>query len=419
MEKYYMFNVVVDDGLKPRINRVIRRFFGKWMHISYRKHHGAYNIVIIEDKVNEYGLADPLTAVLKITKDMVDIEIARAIEHARSLIRLSVGWRKGYVIGARNYLDGLEIHPAYDVFMAWPGLNQLMEIRVTPHAVLIEKLFGGEYKVFCNGVKAGKLFIPDDGCEVLANIDHQLCKEYSGEKPERLNWDSMLQHINVARRFLDSLGKPDRVIVSFSGGKDSLVVLDLAVKHYGAEHVEAIYVDTGVDFPSTRDYVKLVEEKLGATIHSAYAPVKEQLSIRGLPSKDNRWCTLLKTRAFKEKLRKITRRDEKILVIVGDRDIESETRSRKPPVRRRIWYLEAAPIKQWSTLMVQLYIKMYNLSLNPLYEAGFYRLGCYICPALTSLERRIMIEKLWSRINTLPWINEYFDLHCSGAHPKL
>ncbi len=418
MEKFYMFNIIVSEGLKPRIERVVRRFFGKWMHISSRKNRGAYNIVVLEDKVKDHSLVDPLTAELKITEDMTDIEIAKAIEHARSLIRLSVGWRKGYVIGVRNHLDGLEIHPAYDVFMAWPGLNQLMKIHIPPHAVLVEKLFGGKYRVFCSGVKAGELFIPDDGCEVSTNIDHQRCMEYSGEKPERLNRNSMLQHINVARRFLDSLGKPDRVIVSFSGGKDSLVALDLAVKHYGAEHVEAIYVDTGVDFPSTRDYVKQMEEELGVTVYSAYAPVKEHLSTRGLPSKNNRWCTLLKTRAFKEKLREITRRDEKILVIVGDRDTESETRSRKPPVRRRKWYLEAAPIKQWSTLMVQLYIKMYELPLNPLYEAGFYRLGCYICPALTSLERRIMIEKLWSHINTLPWINEYFDRHCPGTYQK-
>ncbi len=418
MKKYYMFNIIVDEGLKHRVEQVVQRFFGKWMRVSDRKHRGAYNIILVEDMDKDLSLVDPLTAELRITKDMIDIEIARAIEHARTLIRLSVGWRKGYVIGVHRYLDGLEIHPAYDVFMAWPGLNQLMKVRVPPHAVLVEKLFGGECRVFCNGIKAGKLFIPDDGCEVSANINHQLCKEYNGEKPEHLNRDSMLQHINVVRRFLDSLGKPDRVVVSFSGGKDSLVVLDLTVKHYGAEHVEAIYVDTGVDFPLTRDYVKLVEEKLGVTIHSAYAPVKEQLGIKGLPSKDNRWCTLLKTRAFKEKLREITGRDEKILVIVGDRDTESETRSRKPPVRRRKWYLEAAPIKQWSTLMVQLYIKMYKLPPNPLYEAGFYRLGCYVCPALTSLERRVMIEKLWSHIHALPWINEYFDHHCPGTCPK-
>jgi len=179
LKKYYMFNIIVNEELKHRVEQVVQRFFGKWMHVSDRKHHGAYNIVLVEDKVKDHSLVDPLTAELRITKDMIDIEIARAIEHARTLIRLSVGWRKGYAIGVHSYLDGLEIHPAYDVFMAWPGLNQLMKVRVPPQAVLVEKLFGGECRVFCNGIKAGKLFIPDDGCEVSANINHQLCKEYN------------------------------------------------------------------------------------------------------------------------------------------------------------------------------------------------------------------------------------------------
>ena len=130
---------------------------------------------------------------------------------------------------------------------------------------------------------------------------------------------------------------------------------------------------------------------------------------RGLPTKKNRWCTLRKTKAFKKKLEKYKRKYDKILVIVGDRDAESEARARKPPVRKRDKYLEVAPIKQWSTALVQLYVHKHGLPNNPLYDLGFYRLGCYICPSLTSLERIIMIEKLYDELRDLKWFKEYIE----------
>lgn len=54
--------------------------------------------------------------------------------------------------------------------------------------------------------------------------------------------------------------------------------------------------------------------------------------------------------------------------------------------------LVLAPIKQWSTLHIQLYMIMNNIPLNPLYIKGFYRIGCYICPALRSWELYIMLN---------------------------
>ena len=419
MKKYFMFNVVVEDtDLSNKIKAAVKKYCGRWVHVSSEKQRQAYNIIIQKRPHISVRLIDPLTVLLEIPDNITGFKTVRMIEYARALLRLSIGWSNGYLLGAKEALEGLEVHPAYDVFLAAPGLLSFMGLDVNEHIVLLEKLFGGEHKVFCNGVLAGKLIIYDDGCDIKALIDKNRCSCNIGDMPWNINRDVMLRHINVSRRFLESLGRPDRVIVSFSGGKDSLAALDLAVKHYGSSNVEAIYVDTGVNFPTTKTYVERIGEILGVKVHTAYAPVKENLPEKGLPGKINRWCTLLKTKAFKDKLREITDRNEKILVIVGDRDTESEARSRKPPVRRRKWYLEAAPIKQWSTFMVQLYMKIYDLPVNPLYTAGFYRLGCYICPALTSLERKVMLEKLWGQINGLPWINEYFERYCPGTFLK-
>lgn len=45
-----------------------------------------------------------------------------------------------------------------------------------------------------------------------------------------------------------------QVYVSFSGGKDSTVLLDIARKIY--PDIEAVFVDTGLEYPEIREFVK-------------------------------------------------------------------------------------------------------------------------------------------------------------------
>lgn len=47
------------------------------------------------------------------------------------------------------------------------------------------------------------------------------------------------------------------VYISFSGGKDSTVLLDIARKMYS--DIEAVYVDTGLEYPEVRSFVKSVD----------------------------------------------------------------------------------------------------------------------------------------------------------------
>ena len=49
----------------------------------------------------------------------------------------------------------------------------------------------------------------------------------------------------------------DGVYVSFSGGKDSTVLLDIARKMY--PKIGAVYVDTGLEYPEVREFVKQYE----------------------------------------------------------------------------------------------------------------------------------------------------------------
>lgn len=47
------------------------------------------------------------------------------------------------------------------------------------------------------------------------------------------------------------------VAVSFSGGKDSRVLLDIARNHWrGHKDIKAVFVDTGLEYPEIRQFVK-------------------------------------------------------------------------------------------------------------------------------------------------------------------
>lgn len=58
---------------------------------------------------------------------------------------------------------------------------------------------------------------------------------------------------NRIRRWVNEFGT-DGVYIAFSGGKDSTVLLDLVKEDYPS--IEAVFVDTGLEYPEIRDFVK-------------------------------------------------------------------------------------------------------------------------------------------------------------------
>lgn len=58
---------------------------------------------------------------------------------------------------------------------------------------------------------------------------------------------------NRIRGWVDEYGE-DGVYVSFSGGKDSTVLLDIARRLF--PNIKAVFVDTGLEYPEIRQFVK-------------------------------------------------------------------------------------------------------------------------------------------------------------------
>lgn len=59
--------------------------------------------------------------------------------------------------------------------------------------------------------------------------------------------------IQRIKGWIDEYGE-DGVYVSFSGGKDSTVLLDIVRKEYPS--VKAVFFDTGLEYPEIREFVK-------------------------------------------------------------------------------------------------------------------------------------------------------------------
>ncbi len=191
------------------------------------------------------------------------------------------------------------------------------------------------------------------------------------------------------------------VYVSFSGGKDSLVVLDLAKSALKQREFKAFFLNTGIEFPETVEFSRELcrEMKVPLEEMSAGSSFWEQVEKFGPPAKDFRWCCKVCKLASAGDLEtgkgtcslsgKEAANSVAYLTIDGKRKHESFSRARiaasetNPFVPNQ---LNIFPIRDWRALEVWLYIYWRGLSYNPLYDQGFERVGCWLCPSALAAE---------------------------------
>ena len=178
------------------------------------------------------------------------------------------------------------------------------------------------------------------------------------------------------------------VNVSFSGGKDSLACLCLAEKVISRP--EILFINTGLEFPETVNYVREMAEsrKLRLKEIKAEGSFFEQVEIFGPPAKDYRWCC--KTNKLGPMTDFLKRNYPKgCVTIEGRRIYESFNRSTIGSVERNPYVpgqTTLAPIRSWRALEVMFYIYWKDIEPNPLYQEDFERIGCWLCPAALQSE---------------------------------
>ena len=172
------------------------------------------------------------------------------------------------------------------------------------------------------------------------------------------------------------------IMVSYSGGKDSLATLLMVLKHVG--QVPLMYIDTGLEFEATEQNIIDISEKYDLFVHRIFSGERfwEEFSKQGPPSQDQRWCCrVCKLEPIREY---ITEHLGECLSFIGQRKYESFSRMKNPRVWRNAYVkvqLSAAPIHNWTALHVWLTIFSEGAPYNTVYREQVDRIGCYMCPA--------------------------------------
>ncbi len=206
------------------------------------------------------------------------------------------------------------------------------------------------------------------------------------------------------------------VYVSFSGGKDSLATLDIT--RSALKNVKVFFANTGIEFPETVEFLRQFCRKNSVELIEVNANEAfwENLPIFGPPAKDFRWCCkVCKLAPINIVMEECTRQGRKCLTIDGKRKYESFSRARISPKEENPFIpgqVSVFPIRNWRAIEVWLYIYYRKLEYNPLYDLGFERVGCWLCPAELSAEYYRFKElhpELFARWNEylLNWAKEH------------
>lgn len=191
--------------------------------------------------------------------------------------------------------------------------------------------------------------------------------------------------------------KVDLFYLAFSGGKDSLVMLDLVQRALPHDSFEVIFGDTTMELSDTYKTVDATKKFFPALRwHTARAPFNalESWQFMGPPARKIRWCcsvhkaspSLVKVKEIIAERRNCAVADVKnfrAMAFIGVRAEESETRSTYDKIsvsRKHPAQINFYPILDWSTAEIFLYLFAEKLPLNQAYRNGLPRVGCKLCP---------------------------------------
>ena len=218
-----------------------------------------------------------------------------------------------------------------------------------------------------------------------------------------------------------------KVVVSYSGGKDSQATLLWAVDKYGASNVTAVFCDTGWEHPGTYDHIISTTNKLDVELVVAKSKkyngmIDLAIKKKRFPSTQARFCTSeLKSIPM---IDWVLEQKEHLLIIQGIRKAESFKRSKmsescrffkyyfepygydkkeKPKFHnyRKKEVLEwcknyddsiSRPVFNWSGQQVIDFIITKGQLPHELYYQGAKRVGCFPCIMTNKQELRAMIE---------------------------
>jgi len=242
--------------------------------------------------------------------------------------------------------------------------------------------------------KGGSLYIPPELVLIedpepegypLRFVDIPAMVDKNRQLMEQLVQETIKKIYNT---FIEYQDKVDVFYVAFSGGKDSVVALDLVQRALPHNCFKVLFGDTGMEFPDTYETVEKIkqicaEEKIEFLQAKSKLKPENTWQIFGPPAVTIRWCcSVHKTTPQIMQLREVLQKpDFTGMAFTGVRGDESLSRSDAISYGgKHSGQYSCHPILEWNTAELFLYIYENGLTFNNAYKKGNTRAGCLVCP---------------------------------------